>query len=265
MRHFGKAADNLFLTSAAVSARIKQLEQHMGVTLFVRARGNVQLTNEGERLLPYAESLLNTWNRTLQEVALQPSLRSRLHIGATAGLWQFGLQDKLVELARALPDLALQAEGHSDAELVRRLEDKTLDLVLLYEPPSALEFKSVKIGQIKVVMASTDPAAHSPACLADDYVYVDWGTAFSVFHARRFGEIPPPKLQVNLASIALKYLSENAGSAYVPQSLIEATPFLHQVKGTPAFNRPIFATWREGNDQPELIEKVIELLRGISG
>lgn len=52
-RHFGRAADNLHLTSAAVSARIKQLEQYLGVTLFVRKRGNIQLTSEGERLLPW--------------------------------------------------------------------------------------------------------------------------------------------------------------------------------------------------------------------
>lgn len=263
-RHFGKAADNLYLTSAAVSARIKQLEQHLGVTLFVRNRGNVQLTNEGERLLSYAETLVLTWNRTLQELSLQPSQRSRLHIGATSGLWQFTLQRKLVELTRALPDIAIRAEGHADTELVKRLGDRSLDVVLLYEPPNTPEFKSEKVGQLKLVMASTDPDSAAKSCFGKGYIYVDWGTSFAMFHAKRFGEVPPASLQVNLASIAISYLGENKGSAYLPQSILEELAFLHQVKGTPAFNRPIHATFREGNDQPELIRQVIELLQGIS-
>lgn len=264
VRHFGKAADNLYLTSAAVSARIKQLEQHLGVTLFVRNRGNVQLTNEGERLLGYAEALILTWNRTLQELSLRPSQRSRLHIGATSGLWQFTLNRKLVALTRALPDIAIQAEGHADTELVKRLGDRSLDLVLLYEPPHGPEFKSEKVGQLKLTLASTDPNSTAKSCFGKGYIYVDWGTSFALFHAKRFGEMPPAALQVNLASIAISYLGENPGSAYLPQSLLQALPLLHQVKGTPSFSRPIHATYREGNDQPELIQQVIELLRGVS-
>ncbi|MCF6457796.1 LysR family transcriptional regulator [Pseudoalteromonas sp. MMG024] len=34
-RHFGKAAENLYLTQAAVSSRIRQLEQYFGVELFI--------------------------------------------------------------------------------------------------------------------------------------------------------------------------------------------------------------------------------------
>ena len=263
-RHFGKAADNLYITSAAVSARIKQLEQHLGVTLFVRNRGNVQLTNEGERLLSYAETLVLTWNRTLQELSLRPNQRTRLHIGATSGLWQFTLQRKLAQLTRELPDIAIQAEGHADTELVKRLADRALDVVLLYEPPNAPEFKSEKVGQLKLVMASTDPAATAKSSLAQGYTYVDWGTSFALFHAKRFGEAPPATLQVNLASIAISYLQENQGSAYLPQSLVEELPYLYAVKGMPAFNRPIHATFREGNDQPELVRRVIELVRGVS-
>jgi hypothetical protein len=34
-RHFGKAAENLYLTQSAVSARIKQLEEYFNAALFV--------------------------------------------------------------------------------------------------------------------------------------------------------------------------------------------------------------------------------------
>lgn len=63
-RHFGKAAENLYLTQSAVSARIRLLEQQVGMQLFTRARNNVQLTSAGEKLIRHAENILTTWNRT---------------------------------------------------------------------------------------------------------------------------------------------------------------------------------------------------------
>ena len=50
-RHFGRAANNLYLTQSAVSARIRLLEETLGVTLFIRHRNNIQLTKKGERLV----------------------------------------------------------------------------------------------------------------------------------------------------------------------------------------------------------------------
>ncbi|XOV88970.1 MAG: LysR family transcriptional regulator [Pseudomonadota bacterium] len=263
-RHFGKAADNLYLTSAAVSARIKQLEQHLGVILFVRNRGNVQLTGAGERLLPHAESVLAAWARTLQDVLIQPNLQSRLHIGATSGLWSFSLQQKLGELMANFPTVAFRAEGHADLDLIRRLEERYLDLVLVYDPPNTPEFKSTRVGLLKLVLASTTPGKSVRAYFEEGYVYCDWGTSFELFHARKFGEVPPAVLQVNLVSIALSYLAEHPGAVFMPQSLLQANPHLFPVKGSPAFNRPVYATYREGNQQPELIKQVITQIKGIS-
>jgi LysR family glycine cleavage system transcriptional activator len=52
-RSFSAAADALHVTTAAVSMQIKSLEQYLQVRLFRRNRRDVQLTEEGESLLPY--------------------------------------------------------------------------------------------------------------------------------------------------------------------------------------------------------------------
>jgi len=52
-RSFSAAADALHVTTAAVSMQIKSLEQFLQVRLFRRNRRDVQLTAEGESLLPY--------------------------------------------------------------------------------------------------------------------------------------------------------------------------------------------------------------------
>lgn len=261
-RNFSKAADNLYLTAAAVSARVKQLEQHMGVTLFIRQRGNLQLTSEGERLLPHAETIMLNWSRTLQEIALQPEQITRLHIGATSGLWQFALNEKISEIARELPMLAIRAEAHSPFDLVRMLNDRTMDVVVLYDPPALPELRSQKIGQLNLVMMSSVEGISLGSALEHQYVYVDWGTSFAMFHGDKFGEVPPAALFVNLAGIAWDYLLKNPATAYLPASLLDQVPGISQVKGAPTFRRPIFATSRANYERPEIIDKVIGLLEG---
>lgn len=44
-RHFGRAAEALYLTQSAVSFRIRQLENQLGVNLFTRHRNNIRLTS----------------------------------------------------------------------------------------------------------------------------------------------------------------------------------------------------------------------------
>ncbi|MGQ7073419.1 LysR family transcriptional regulator [Escherichia sp. SP-MK2] len=70
-RHFGRAAESLYLTQSAVSFRIRQLENQLGVNLFTRHRNNIRLTAAGEKLLPYAETLMSTWQAAHNE-ALAP-------------------------------------------------------------------------------------------------------------------------------------------------------------------------------------------------
>lgn len=262
-RHFARAAGNLYLTSAAVSARVKQLENQLGVRLFIRRRGDIQLTSEGERLVPHAETMLHAWARTVQEVQLQPELDLRLHIGATSGLWLLAMEEKLLEVITNFPSLAIQAEGHSSDDLVRRVLDKSLDLVLLYDPPAITELKSEKIGQLKVRLASTEDGLDVATALAGDYVYVDWGTEFSMFHAKKFGDQVHARVSVNLTHIALSLLKAQGGSAYFAASTISHEPWLYLVKRAPILTRPVYVSYRASNENMEQLREVVKLLKGL--
>ncbi|MEU5259336.1 LysR family transcriptional regulator [Amycolatopsis sp. NPDC021455] len=57
-RHFGRAAQALFLTQQALSKRIRKLEDALGTSLFLRTPRSVELTADGERFLPHARELV---------------------------------------------------------------------------------------------------------------------------------------------------------------------------------------------------------------
>lgn len=50
LKSYSKAAEELGLTHGAVSHRIRELEQRLGVTLFKRAGNTMQLTPDGQQL-----------------------------------------------------------------------------------------------------------------------------------------------------------------------------------------------------------------------
>ena len=54
---FAAAAERLFITQSAISARIKELEDDLGVELFDRSLKKVQLTIKGRELVQYAEQI----------------------------------------------------------------------------------------------------------------------------------------------------------------------------------------------------------------
>ena len=56
--NFTKASENLHLTQSAVSHQIKALEDELGVSLFLRGKRGVTLTDAGEAVLAHAKKIL---------------------------------------------------------------------------------------------------------------------------------------------------------------------------------------------------------------
>ncbi|MCI2283633.1 LysR family transcriptional regulator [Colwellia sp. MSW7] len=93
--HFRIASENLFITQSAVSARIKLLEEDLGVLLFDRSQKHLKLTPEGNRLIKHANELLFMWQKTKQDVGIAESDSHQLVIGSMMSIWDIVLQDWL--------------------------------------------------------------------------------------------------------------------------------------------------------------------------
>lgn len=258
-RHFGRAADKLFITPAAVSARIRQLEQGLGVSLFYRTRGNIQMTAEGERLLPHASRVLEAWALARQDLAFRAESALHLSLGAPSGIWRFALGDLSRKLLQQLPELQLRAEAYPQNELLERLLAGQLDMVLVYDLPGDVAVKSKRVGQVSLALLSSKAGQGLRSALLGDYVYVDWGAAFALFHSRKLGE-PAGRLNTNQASVALDYLHKAEASAYLPEQLLSQFEGLSRVEQAPQFVRPLYAAYRADNEYAPSIQQVLPLL-----
>jgi DNA-binding transcriptional LysR family regulator len=80
---FTRAAEALSLTQPAVSHHISQLEDELGVPLFVRDRGRLKLTPEGEIAVKYAKRLTAIYGNLLSELQYAQNHVTQLKVGIT--------------------------------------------------------------------------------------------------------------------------------------------------------------------------------------
>lgn len=262
-RHFGKAAENLYLTQSAVSARVRLLEELLGTSLFTRARNNVQLTPQGERLVRHAETILNTWTRAKQEVAVAEESNRALTVGGIASLWDILLQDWLLALSARFPGLSLTAEVLGNEQLTRRIRDRTLDLAFSFEAPQVSDVQVVQIETIPLILVSTHVDFGCRRAMDNgDYVLVDWGTGFAVAHAQAFPEIDPPRLRFGLGRLAHAFVLAHGGSLYLPEPVVRddlGTGRFCRVADAPVMTRAAYALFSADANREGLIDQVLQV------
>jgi DNA-binding transcriptional LysR family regulator len=149
--------------------------------------------------------------------------------------------------------------------LNRQLQERTLDMAFAFDQIKADELNCKKVADVVLILVSTREEALETA-FEDKYVYVDWGTKFASEHAERHPKIPAPYLRTSTARIALDFILEKGGSAYLPASLVEpflASGQLHKVQGVEDWYRPIYLSYRKASTSVEAIKQVEELVKTI--
>jgi DNA-binding transcriptional LysR family regulator len=163
-RHFTRAADLVHVAQPSLSQQIKALERELGADLFLRARGNITLTDAGEALLPLARRILADADTARHEVQELAQLRSgRIRLGATPSLCTGLLPDVLRAFHDRYPGIRLLIEEGGSHDLVRELARGALDLalVVLPLPTPSPALKTVELLREDLVIVSS-PEAPAP-------------------------------------------------------------------------------------------------------
>jgi DNA-binding transcriptional LysR family regulator len=258
-RHFGRAANNLFISQSAVSARIKQLEDELGQRLFTRDRNNIELTTAGKKFLLYAENILNTWNIARQEIAIAEGIDTLLSIAALPSIWDIFLEDWLNWTHKTNVSTALKADVMRSDSIMRNLLDGTIDLGFVFDPPKTPQLLVKELLPVPLVMVSTDSSAISEKAILENYVFVDWGTAFAMSHARLYPDAPPPILRAGVGRIALSFINQCGGAAYLPEAMIDIEPgtTLYRVENAPVIHKEAYAIYSQTSRKLDTINSVL--------
>ena len=263
VRHFGKAADNLFITPSAVSARIQHLEDQLCVTLFNRSRNNIHLTSEGERLLNHARTLLNTWEKARYDVVAGAGSAKQFTILAVPSLWDTMLLPWLTKIRLDNPDIVLRIESVSSDVIWRRLQQNQADLGFVFEPHTGPELHIDENSSLELNMVATQMNLTPEDVISENYVMVDWGASFITRHTALFPEASIPSTWVSTGRIAYDLLLSGGGKGcYLPEVMTKEAVHkqqLYQVKDAPTIRLPIYAAYPVWSINEELIAKLLTL------
>ncbi|MDV6168482.1 LysR substrate-binding domain-containing protein [Flavobacterium sp. DG1-102-2] len=134
LNNFTEAALALHITQSTLSQQIKQLENELGILLFDRIAKRVRLTEAGSLFLPYAQRTAKDAEDGKNILKDLMDIRTgKLSIGVTYGLTNL-LTKAIVSFSALYPDIKLEIGFGTTAELLQKLNEGKVDLMLSYHP-----------------------------------------------------------------------------------------------------------------------------------
>lgn len=131
---FRAAAEKLHTSQPAVSQRIQQLEQVLGVRLFDRDTRGVRLTVRGQLLLEHAGRMLELRQDMLRLARDDRAVSGRITLGVAETIVQTWLPDLLSRAHEVFPDLVIDIAVETTPVLRAHLLAHQIDLAFLLAP-----------------------------------------------------------------------------------------------------------------------------------
>jgi DNA-binding transcriptional LysR family regulator len=170
-RHFGRAAEISHVSQPSLSTAIQHLEEELGITIIKRGQRFQGFTEEGERILQWAQILAQDWEG-LKQAAKQYShqLTGTLRIGAIPTT--LAVTPLLTGPIQAeYPGIAIKLLSLSAEELIHQLDRFELDLGLTYlDDPRLKGFKTLPLYRERHVLLARSP---DPSLIKNDLSWSD--------------------------------------------------------------------------------------------
>ena len=127
---FTRAADAVHKTQSAVSMQMRRLEERLGRPIFVKDGRQSRLTEEGYRLVEYAQRMIRLNDETLAAFA-EPSLVGRVRLGLPDDYAERLLPQVLAAFARLNPAIEISVQCQGSAMTSRMIAQGELDLAIV--------------------------------------------------------------------------------------------------------------------------------------
>ena len=261
--NFSRVADKFSLTQSTISARIKVLEDDLGVSLFERTPTGVFLTDEGKKFYAHALTIRQAWQQGRSELAKSSQPGEGLGLGLHMTMWRRFMPQWLLWMRRRRPDLMLQVEADYSERLVDYIAQGVLDIALIHMPSGSPGLIVEPFSEDDLVLVSRDPLDFAD-CDPDNYLFVDWSYGYREEHQEKLPQLDTARFNIGYWEIALAYVLSSDSFAYMPRVAVKQdleTGKLHQVSGAPILSRPSFLVYPERAARAEFMQLAIEGLR----
>lgn len=226
------AANYLHISQPSLSRVIKELESEFGVTLFLRHKNGVALTQEGETLYNLAKDILNRANHAEDIMKDLGDKRKKLRLGVPPMIGSLILQSIYKDFSIENPDISLVITEGGRQELIQKLNEDYIDMIfLLQTKPLENHFQTIKLASLEIAYCTTrdNPISSenhvTPDMLSKAPIVLFKDSYFQTAEIKKWFENdnikPNILMQTEQLSTMLNLISNNVASGFMFRSLIE--------------------------------------------
>ena len=146
-------------TPAAISDRIRTLEEELGVRLFQRDSRHVRLTEPGVRLLPYAEQMLSLHSALKVAVRDSSAQSGQISLGVIESVVHTTLPELLHELKQEHAGIVVELHSESTLQLKRLLASGQLSLAVMADEMDGDNFENIALASDPMIWVTSPPLA----------------------------------------------------------------------------------------------------------
>lgn len=150
-----KVAEELLLTQPAISKSIRELEKELGITLFNRAKGRMQLSEAGQYLFETTEVFIQKEREINFEMnKMRGTFEGTLHIGASTTLSQYILPEVLARFKTRYPQIAITLLSGNTAQIEQEIVAGNLHIAFIEGTPTQPDIHYIPFLQDEIVLVS---------------------------------------------------------------------------------------------------------------
>ena len=275
--HFGRAADQCFVSQSTLSAGLRDLEGLLGVTLVERSKRSVRFTPLGDAVVLRAHRILREAEElsAMVEANGQP-LTGEVRMSVIPTIAPFLLPRMLPRLRAERPALRLFLREEPSAAAIDSLHQGRADCVLLALPFATgdVEHETIELDALFVAMPG-DFMAHPPDEIdpalidADRLLLLEDGHCLKD-HALAACNRPELRASATMIGTSLHTLVQmvdnGLGLTMLPEMALDAgilngTQVVARPLASPTANREIALVWRKNSPRGEEFRLLAEELR----
>lgn len=130
-----KAAQILHLTQPGLSGQLKSLENDLGVKLLIRSNKGVKLTEEGEVVFNYVDTLLSIQGNMKRDLTNLHQSHPQLLIGSCKSIGEYALPCSIFTFKQLYDNLDINVDVLNSTEVIEQLHDHTINIgIIQYNP-----------------------------------------------------------------------------------------------------------------------------------
>lgn len=235
--HFGKTAEAMFLSPSTLSRMIQRLEDDAGTRLLIRDNRTAKLTPTGQKMLQYAESTVQNWQKLLSEIDDKNQiLKGELSVFCTVTASISHLPPLLERFKGQNPDVEIKLATGNPGESAKRVAEQISDIAIaIHTPnfPEDLYFKN--LGQVPLVLIT--PRIHPARQIAEidwtkeQMILPDIGPSKRIVHHWLSEQGIRPRVYASVGGneAILSMVALSCGIAIIPEIVVEYSAIAEKV------------------------------------